>query len=196
MAAPCRLGGPLAHPQRVLTSHTGMPKTVPQPLGRLRPMLLAALLSACSSNQFDGHTYRSSQLSFRVRHLPPEWRALRGVGPLLAFRDDAGLASIAVSGRCGRDGDDVPLESLTHHLFLHFTEREIEHQERLPLDGREALYTELTAKLDGVRKRYAVYVLKKNGCVYDFVHVAEETAPPQSRERFTTFVQGFSTLEP
>ena len=43
--------------------------------------------------------------------------------------------------------DDVPLEALTHHLFLHFTDRKLIRQERLTLDGRAALRTELNASL-------------------------------------------------
>jgi hypothetical protein len=44
--------------------------------------------------------------------------------------------------------------------------------------------------------RFVVIVLKKNGCVYDFVHVSPPTSPVESRERFIDFVQGFSTISP
>jgi len=101
-----------------------------------------------------------------------------------------------LNGRCGKDGDDVPLAALTHHLFLAFTDRKIEREDKLSLDGREALHTELTAKLDGVEKHFIVFVLKKNGCVYDFVHVAPPGFSKESRDRFVGFVQGFSTIAP
>ena len=104
--------------------------------------------------------------------MPESWRRIEATGALLAFRDDARRATVAVNGRCGLDGDDVPLEALTHHLFLQFTERELVSQNRVDLDGREALRTEIVAKLDGVKKHYVVYVLKKDGCVYDFVYVS------------------------
>ena len=46
-----------------------------------------------------------------------------------------------VNGRCGKDGEDVPLASLTQHLFLGFTEREIDcEQTVVPFDGREAMH--------------------------------------------------------
>ena len=62
------------------------------------------------------------------------------------------------------------------------------------IDGREALHTEMSAKLDGVSKRFTVFVFKKNGCVYDFMHIAPPTAPAEGRREFVSFVQGFSTI--
>ncbi len=73
----------------------------------------------------------------------------------------------------------MPLTALTHHLFLHFTDRELASQKTVELDGREALRSELTARLDGVPKHFVIYVLKKDGCVYDFMHIA----PPRRRRR-------------
>jgi hypothetical protein len=95
-----------------------------------------------------------------------------------------------MNGRCGVDGDDVPLAALTHHLFLNFTKRHVESQQTVELDGREALRTELTAELDGVSKRFLVFVMKKDGCVYDFMWIGAAEASPGEFQRF---VQGFST---
>jgi hypothetical protein len=149
------------------------------------------LLSTCASSGFDGRVYRSDDLAFQVGPVPSSWRSVSVDGARLAFRDDAASASVQVSGRCGVDGDDVPLESLTHHLFLHFTRRTLVKQERVVLDGREALRTELTAELDGVALQYIVYVMKKDGCVYDFIHVSPNG---RGRTEFERFVQGFGTI--
>lgn len=159
-------------------------------------MAVALGLSGCGKPAFDGHVFQNDQLSFRVASVPPSWQQLDAEGALVAFRDPGTPATIAVSGRCGSDGDDVPLESLTHHLFLAFTDRNVENQVRVELDGREALHTEMLAKLDGVPKRFTVFVFKKNGCVYDFVHVAPPSASPDGRREFVNFVQGFSTIAP
>jgi hypothetical protein len=152
--------------------------------------LLLSLAFACGGSSFDGHVYRKGEFAFRVGPVPASWRAIDVDGTLLAFRDDSDAATVAVSGRCGLDGDDVPLEALTHHLFLHFTDRSLVSQKRLELDGRAALRTELVAELDGVPMHYLVYVLKKNGCVYDLVHVSNQ----QNAEAFERFVRGFGTL--
>lgn len=153
-------------------------------------------LPGCGGASFEGGVYRGDGLAFRVGALPSGWRPIEASGALLAFRDDLAAATVAIGGRCGKDGDDVPLESLTHHLFLDFTDRSIESEERLALDGREALRTRLMARLDGVPKRFDVFVLKKNGCVYDFMFVTPPRASADAEERFAGFVAAFRTIAP
>ena len=152
------------------------------------------MLPACASSGFDGVQYHDEDVRFRVGPIPGSWRQLQVDDARLAFRDDAANATVAVNGRCGVDGDDVPLASLTQHLFLQFTDRTQLSQKTVGLDGREALRTEISAALDGVKKHYLVYVLKKNGCVYDFMYIAADSALG-SRADFERFVQGFAALE-
>jgi hypothetical protein len=160
---------------------------------RVAGLVIAAsfVLSACAGSHYDGRRYDDGSLRFRTGPVPAGWHAIEADGTLLAFRDDQGAATVALNGRCGIDGDDVPLASLTQHLFLEFTERELKSQAELDLDGRAALRTELVGKLDGVPKRFLVYVLKKDGCVYDFWRISEPGA--SSDEAFETFVKGFAT---
>lgn len=162
----------------------------------LVPTLVLAGAFSCGAPSFDGRVFHGADVTFRVGPIPAGWERIDAGDSLLAFRDTRTPASVAVTGRCGKDGDDVPLESLTHHLFLEFTERRIESQSRLSLAGREALRTELFARLDGVEKRYTIFVLKKNGCVYDFMHIAPPDASPEGRQAFVAFVEGFSTISP
>jgi hypothetical protein len=150
------------------------------------------IATACGASSFDGHVFHQGDLHFRVGPIPPSWRAIEVDDTLLAFRDDGSAATVAVNGRCGLDGDDVPLEALTHHLFLHFTERKLISQEHFELDGRAALRTELSAALDGVPLRYRVVVYKKDGCVYDFMLMSPEGAGAAA---FDGFVGGFETLK-
>jgi hypothetical protein len=152
----------------------------------------AALAVGCGGPTFDGQMYRDGDVGFRLAQVPAGWRRIEVSDAALAFRDDAATATIAVHARCGRDAPDVPLVSLTQHLFIQFTERNSEDQRLIPLAGREALSTQLTAKLDGVPKHFHVVVLKKNGCVYDFMRIADA---PQDGQLFLDFVGGFSTLE-
>ena len=170
--------------------------SIPRRISLLRGALaLAALLCApsCAGASFDGTVYRGDGMAFRIGPVPEGWRSIEVEQALLAFRDDQARATIAVNGRCGQDGDDVPLAALTHHLFLQFTEREAREQRLVQMDGREALRTQLVAKLDGVPKRFTVFVLKKDGCVYDFMHIADCDSPASSAARFDQFVQSFAT---
>jgi hypothetical protein len=160
----------------------------------LATFLVVGLALACGGASFDGSTYRGEGLAFRVGPVPASWRAIEIDQALIAYRDDTKNATVAVNGRCGKDGDDVPLQALTHHLFLHFTDRDVVSQRVLAMDGRDALRTELKAELDGVPKHFTVYVLKKDGCVYDFLHIADAGAPAEGRAEFERFVRGFATL--
>jgi hypothetical protein len=154
-------------------------------------LTLSLLAQGCAGRRFDGRVYDDGTLRFRTGPVPATWHVIEADGTLLAFRDDAAGATLAVNGRCGVDGDDVPLPSLTQHLFLQFTEREPVSQAEVSLDGRAALRTELTGKLDGVPKRFLVYVLKKDGCVYDFWRIGEPNASDTTA--FESFVRGFTT---
>jgi hypothetical protein len=157
----------------------------------LRASLAITFVLGCSTTHFDGRVFRKGDVAFRLERLPPGWRHIEISDTALAFRDDENAATVAINGRCGKDADDVPLQSLTQHLFLQFTDRQLEQQEVFPLDGREALRTEMIAKLDGVPKYFHVVVLKKDGCVYDFLQIANQH---QDASEFLDFVRGFTSL--
>jgi hypothetical protein len=160
--------------------------------GRLRASIaLACFVFGCSTTHFDGQVFRKGDVAFRLERLPSGWRHIEISDTALAFRDDDNAATVAINGRCGKDAEDVPLQSLTQHLFLQFTDRQLEQQEVFPLDGREALRTEMVAKLDGVPKYFHVVVLKKDGCVYDFLQIANRH---QDASEFLDFVRGFTSL--
>lgn len=161
----------------------------------LAPLALAlTALGGCSSAPFDGSVYRGDGYAFRVPEKPQTWEALAVSDADLAFRDRSNDATIAVDGRCGKDGEDVPLRSLTQHLFMQFTDREVIEEETVPFDGREALHTEAAAKLDGVPIRFDIWVLKKDGCVYDLYYFASPDRFQAGVGEFRRFVGGFGTV--
>ncbi len=111
----------------------------------------------------------------------------------LAWRSASIGAVVQANSTCSVEYD-VPLTALTNHLFVGFTEREIESQELQPMDGREALHTHARAKLDGVVRELYFVVLKKDNCTYDFALVAPPGAPfERARPVFTTMLESFST---
>jgi hypothetical protein len=158
---------------------------------------LAALLIgplSCGGPTFDGAIYRTKDFAFRVPAPPPSWVQLDVSDAALAFRDDEHGATVAVNGRCGIDGEDVPLASLTQHLFLQFTERQIVAQEVVPFDQREAMHSTIVAKLDGVPMKFDVWVMKKDGCVYDLYYFARADGFDAGVDEFRRFVSGFATV--
>lgn len=158
---------------------------------------VAWLCSACGREAFDGHTYRDENVQFRLGALPDNFERVRSTESLLAFQDREAGATIAISARCGLDGDDIPLGALVQHLFIQLTDRKTEREERFQLDGRDALESEVSAKLDGVERRFLVVVLKKDGCVYDQVYVdrgGDEAELVRSRDAFRAMARGFRAL--
>jgi hypothetical protein len=158
-------------------------------------LALAAGAAACSS-AFDGTVYRGEGFAFRIAPPPASWTRIVVSHAALAYRDEDSLGTIAVDARCGGSSDDVPLASLTQHLFIGFTEREILDQQVVPFDGREAMHTVLAAKLDGVPQKFDVWVMKKDGCVHDLYYLADPARFDRGAAAFQRFVHGFATVPP
>lgn len=157
--------------------------------------LSALLLSGCASTSYQDQVFQARDLAFHTGPLDPSWRPIEVQGTRLAFRDDDRDATIAISARCGKDAEDVPLAGLTQHLFLQFTERNILDQHLVLMDRREALRTQLQAKLDGVSKSFLVYVLKKDGCVYDLLLISHPASFEKSAKAFDDFARQFSVID-
>jgi hypothetical protein len=142
-----------------------------------RAALLAGLASASCAHQDSIHdgVLTKGDIAVRLGPVPADWRPIPISGADLAFRDANHQGSVLIDVRCGQRDGDAPLSVLTEHLIMGTTERAIGAQATIPFDGREAMRTTLDAKLDGVPMRYRIYVMKKDGCVYDLVYVA----PPE-----------------
>jgi hypothetical protein len=150
----------------------------------------------CGGASLSNGVYQDDQARYRVGTLQSAWDPLEvdGENDLAWGHADIG-AVIQVNASCKQDLD-VPLEALTQHLLVGFTERRIHEQKLITLDGREALQTHLNAKLEGVDRELLLIVLKKNGCVYDFALVAPPgSAFDRAKADFERFVSHFQTIE-
>jgi hypothetical protein len=157
--------------------------------------LVALVAAACSTGGLANGVYRGEGFAFRFAEPARGWRAIDAAPAAVAYRNESTNASMMVNARCGLDGDDVPLLALTNHLFLMFTDREIERQEVVPFDEREAMHTLIDAKLDGVPMRYDVWVLKKDGCVYDLLYLAPRDSFGEAHASFESLRQSFATVD-
>jgi hypothetical protein len=166
------------------------------PLAVLGCVGLLGATTGCGAGQFNGTLYKGDGFAFRIPKPPAEWTPIDVSGAALAFRDERAQASILLNARCGSDADDVPLIALTNHLFLQFTDREQRLQQVVAFDGREAMHTELVAKLDGVALFYDAWVLKKDGCVYDLLYMAPPADAERGLEAFHRLAHGFATVSP
>ena len=163
----------------------------------MRRLALAATLAVGCGHvaSLQAGVLRKGDLSVRLGPVPAEWSRISLDGADVAYRDERRQASILLNVRCHERDGDAPLGSLTAHLVMGTTERQVLGEETIPFDGREALHTQMSAKLDGVPLQYDLYVAKKDGCVYDVVYVApreEFEAGVAAFERFAVGLHGSS----
>jgi hypothetical protein len=150
-------------------------------------------LAACGGAGFQDGVYSDANTRYRVGALPPPWQAVSAEGNDVAFYR-AGMGTIAVNSTC-TEYDDVPLSALVNHLLFDTTERRVLVEETVTLVGRGARHLILNLELDGVPLQLELYVLRKNGCVFDLSHVRARTTDAVARETFVAFVQNFDVLK-
>lgn len=159
----------------------------------LRILGLLALCSACGGSTYAGGVYVDGEARYRLSDPGEGWRRMDVQGQNdLAWAHDGHAAIIQANASCN-PGLDIPLTALTNHLLIGFTERELEDQGLVDMDGREALRTHMRAKLDGVPRELLLVVLKKDGCVYDFALVAAPTGFEPARGAYDAMLRSFGT---
>lgn len=151
------------------------------------PLLLALLIlpvtAGCRRVAFEDSVFSKPEVTYRIGKLPKHWHRVFIKGNDLAFSETDTGRAISINSTC-EGHDDPPLPVLTRHLLMGFTEREELSQELIMLDRREALRSRHLAKLDGVPVELELVVLKKDGCVFDFIYVAP---PGQAEARMADF---------
>lgn len=162
---------------------------------RLSPLpCLAALIVACASSpvRVDGSAVEAGALAYEIGPVAPSWRRVRVDDNDLAWFDPDTASLVHVDHTCERT-QDTPLPALVQHLLLGFTQRVFSLEETVPFDRREARHVVLEARLDGVPRSIELWVMKKDGCVFDLGLVAPPARFAQARVAFDAFVRGFRT---
>lgn len=164
--------------------------------GRLGTWLLWGLttMGCATTGTLQGDVYRGVQTTYRIGTVGSEWTAVTVDRQNdLAWHNGAKGAVMQVDSNCD-PGLDIPLTALRSHLMIGFTEREVVEEEVVPMDGREALRTHFTAKLDGVPRDILLQILKKDDCVYDFGLITPiGSGFEEARVDFDQMLAGFTT---
>lgn len=134
-----------------------------------------------------------------VRYAVPEpagsgWKRIEVEGADSAWFHRATNAVIQANATC-KEYRDAPLRVLTNQLLFGFDDRAVLGETPFTLDGRAALRTDMTARLDGVPRRLAVVVMNKDYCTYDLLLVVPEAAYPTVADVFDAVVAGFRVIE-
>ena len=131
------------------------------------------------------------EASFQFATPPSPWAPVRGVKDVQVAWVNPSLGGvIAIHGQCDEQGDSS-LVQYTDHLSMDWTDWEVRSQSDGRLVGRAALWTEVDAQLDGVKRRNLFIVTKKNGCLFDLSYSARPEVFAQGQGAFERVVQGF-----
>ncbi len=136
----------------------------------------------------------AGDVCYRVGALDERWRLVHQKGTAVGFYSEAVGGVIEANATCRDDADAAPLRALTRQLLIGYTDRTIASQETVALDQREALRTRVTAKLDGVPMTLELYVMKRNGCIFDLSYAAPPDAFARGSADFQRFVAGFADV--
>ncbi len=148
-------------------------------------------LFGCAVTYKDGY-FAKDGLKYHVAKLDEaQWRRVDFSGNDLAWVHVGSPHVLAMNATCDEHGDP-PLDVLTTHLTFGFTDKELKLRSDKLLDGREALFSQYTAKLDGVEVELELVVVKKNGCVHDFMYVAPLGHLEDQRPAFENLLNEFT----
>lgn len=151
---------------------------------RISLAILPTFLVACGHpGAYSGGFYTKRGVQYYVGGVPPGWQLKSFRGNDIAYVAEDSPHLIALNASC-EDYEDAPLKVLTQQLLMGFTERKLIKEELRPLQGREALFSHYLAKMDGVPRELMFVVLKKDGCVYDFMYISP---PGRFEEKLATF---------
>jgi len=158
-------------------------------------ILVVAGLSACRHGAVDGGFYTKSETRYYVGQAPSGWRRVDFQDNDVAYASRDGQHLVATNATC-KEYEDAPLKVLLRHLLMGFTELKMLDQQTKMLDGREALFSHFTAKLDGVPRELQLVVMKKDGCIYDLMQISPVGQLDPDRAAFDQLLAQFKTEPP
>jgi hypothetical protein len=134
------------------------------------------------------------KMCYRVGPLGGDWRLVHQEGAAVGFYSDSIGGVVEANATCRDDAEAAPLEALTRQLLIGYTDRAVIEKRLEQVDRREALHTLAEARIDGVPVLLNLYVLKRNGCVFDLSYVAPPGRYRRGEGDFARFVDGFVDL--
>lgn len=153
--------------------------------------IAAGALVSCPTGTLKDGYFRKDSLQYRVARPDASWKQVEFADNDLAWVNANSPHVLAMNATC-EDHGDPGLDVLTNHLLFGFTDKALQSKQTKTIDGREALLSNWVAKLDGVPVEIDIAVLKKNGCVHDFLYVSPAGRSAEHKPEFDRLLNEFS----
>jgi hypothetical protein len=150
------------------------------------------LLGGCRSVSLREGVVSTPDTRYRIGPIPADWHQVNLKDSDFSWVTSPPAYAFWVNSTC-QDYEDIPLVALNRQLLIGFTDVHKLEQKTQTLDGRDALFSHYTAKMDGVERELELVVLKKDGCIYDFAYVAPVGGYEARHGQFQALVDGFAT---
>ena len=150
-------------------------------------------LTGCGGRRIENGVYHSEK-GYRLTLPGADWSVAGDSKADLELRHQDGLAAMLANAECDDRARSRSAGLLLGHLLIGIHDRATIEQNEVSLNGRQALHRVLDGRLaaDGAPTRIEAYVLKEQGCVYDFAYAAPPASFEAWRLDFRRFVESFA----
>lgn len=157
-------------------------------------LAVLCVISCSTLGTYGEGVYENDYTVYRAPEPGPGWERLSIGDADLAFWNKKLAAFIMVNSTCN-EYRDAPVAALANHLFIGIEKKKFIKQDGAPLDGRQAIYSEVEGMMDGAPVRVAAYTLVKNYCTYDLSYSAPLSVFETGRPAFEKLAGRFKVIK-
>jgi hypothetical protein len=149
--------------------------------------------TGCAGRRIENGVYHSDK-GYRLTLPGPDWSVAADSKADLELRHQDGLAAMLANAECDDRAKSRSAGLLLGQLLIGLHDRATIEQNEVSVNGQQALHRVLDGRVaaDGAPTRIEAYVLKDQGCVYDFAYAAPPASFEAWRADFRRFVESFA----
>ena len=163
------------------------------PLALALGAVLAFTGCAAAGRRIENGVYHSTK-GYRLTLPGADWSVATESKADLELRHQDGMAAMLANAECDDRARSRSAGLLLDQLLMGLHDRATIERNEVSVNGRVALHRVLDGRVaaDGSPTRIEAYVLKEDGCVYDFAYAAPPAAFDAWRADFRRFVESFA----
>ena len=149
--------------------------------------------TGCAGRRIENGVYHSDK-GYRLTLPGSDWSVAADSKADLELRHQDGLAAMLANAECDERAKSRSAGLLLGQLLIGLRDRATIEQNEVSVNGRQALHRVLDGRVaaDGAPTRIEAYVVKDQGCVYDFAYAAPPASFEEWRADFRRLVESFA----